>query len=91
MYILRALQAIQGLKTSKTLPDLVQTLRAALYPQLVDVSNCWNEAMSLPVCYPPVHGDFLTRCLVAGQTRPTPLLLQYGVGDYNCLHQDLSG
>ncbi|MEO6016203.1 MAG: 2OG-Fe(II) oxygenase [Polaromonas sp.] len=73
------------------LPGLVQTLRATLYPPLVGVANRWNEAMGLPVRYPAAHDDFLARCHAAGQTRPTPLLLQYGGGDYNCLHQDLYG
>ena len=76
---------------SYPLPDLVQRLRAALYPQLVGVANRWNEVMALPTRYPAAHSDFLVRCHAAGQTRPTPLLLQYGEGDYNCLHQDLYG
>lgn len=76
---------------SYPLPDLVANLRATLYPRLVGVANAWNEAMGIEVRYPADHGDFLARCHEAGQQRPTPLLLQYGPGDYNCLHQDLYG
>lgn len=73
------------------LPDAVARLRSALYPPLVAVANAWNEAMGVAVRYPVRHADFLARCHAAGQERPTPLLLQYGPGDYNCLHQDLYG
>lgn len=73
------------------LPDLVQTLRRALYPRLVPVAAGWNRAMGIAVDYPPTHEAFRARCHAAGQTRPTPLLLRYGPGDYNCLHQDLYG
>ena len=73
------------------LPDLVARLRTALYPRLVPIANCWNNAMGIDVRYPEKHADFIERCHQAGQVRPTPLLLQYGVDDYNCLHQDLYG
>jgi uncharacterized protein len=76
---------------SYPLPYIVARLRATLYPRLVGVANAWNEAMGIDVRYPATHADFLARCHEAGQQRPTPLLLQYGPGDYNCLHQDLYG
>jgi hypothetical protein len=76
---------------SYPLPETVARLRATLYPELVGVANAWNEAMGLEVRYPEDHASFLARCHAAGQQRPTPLLLQYGPGDYNCLHQDLYG
>ena len=73
------------------LPDLVASMRRALYPHLSAVANRWHEAMGLEARFPATHADFIERCHAAGQTRPTPLLLQYGPGDYNCLHQDLYG
>ena len=73
------------------LPALIECLRTTVYPALVPIANRWNGAMSNPVRYPEKHSDFLRRCHQAGQTRPTPLLLQYGAGDYNALHQDLYG
>ena len=73
------------------LPKTVASLRAAFYPHLVPIANRWNERMRLDGEFPADHEEFLARCQKAGQTRPTPLLLKYGAGDYNCLHQDLYG
>jgi uncharacterized protein len=73
------------------LPDTVASLRSAIYPRLAPIANRWNAAMGIDVRYPDTLAAFLARCHAAGQQRPTPLLLQYGAGDYNCLHQDLYG
>jgi hypothetical protein len=73
------------------LPDIVADLRRAIYPNLAPIANRWNASMGIDVRYPDAHADFIARCHKAGQTRPTPLLLQYAAGDYNALHQDLYG
>jgi uncharacterized protein len=73
------------------LPELIASLRAAFYPPLAAIANRWSEAMGVTLRYPDSHQAYLQHCHAAGQTKPTPLLLQYGAGDYNCLHQDLYG
>jgi uncharacterized protein len=76
---------------TRPLPDLVSQLRAAFYPPLAEAANAWNDRLGIGDRYPERLEDFLDRCHAAGQTRPTPLILRYGPGDYNCLHQDIYG
>src|SRR5262249_39822928 len=73
------------------LPKMVGRLRAGFYPHLVPIANRWNREMGVATEFPADHEEFLARCRAAGQTRPTPLLLKYEGGDYNCLHQVLYG
>lgn len=73
------------------LPAPIAALRSRLYERLVPIANEWQEALGSPIRYPDRHEEFLERCRSAGQTRPTPLILRYGPGDYNCLHQDVYG
>ena len=76
---------------SYALPDLVAAMRNALYPPLAAVANAWRRTLHEAECFPPTLDAYLAQCHAAGQTRPTPLLLRYGPGGFNCLHQDLYG
>jgi hypothetical protein len=76
---------------ARPLPDIVSVLRRVLYARLAPVANAWNVRLGRPPEWPKNHESLLARCVAAGQSKPTPLLLRYGVGDYNCLHQDLYG
>jgi hypothetical protein len=76
---------------ARPLPGLVQSLRRAMYARLAPIANAWESRLGHVADWPADHDSVVARCAAAGQTRPTPLLLRYGPGDYNCLHQDLYG
>lgn len=73
------------------LPSLVQQLRSALYTRMVPIANRWREALGMAKSFPASFEEYILHCHAAGQVKPTPLILRYGPGDYNCLHQDLYG
>jgi hypothetical protein len=76
---------------ARPIPERVASLRRALYERLAPVANAWNTRLGRAADWPADHASVVARCAAAGQTQPTPLLLRYGPGDYNCLHQDLYG
>jgi uncharacterized protein len=73
------------------LPEPVAALREAFYPPLAAIANAWRRTLGMADAFPPTLREFIEKCHLAGQTRPTPLMLRYGPEDFNCLHQDLYG